>query len=57
MIWDEKGKSSKKRIGKEIAEASISSIKDMELADAEDVALQQLVEKSKEGGINKDEQS
>ncbi len=57
MIWDEKGKSSKKRIGKEIAEASISSIKDMELVDAEDVALQQLVEKSKEGGINKDEQS
>ena len=29
----------------------------MELADAEDVALQQLVEQSKEGGINKDEQS
>ena len=53
MIWDEKGK----RTSKEIAEASISSIKDMELADAEDVALQQLVEKSKEGGINKDEQS
>ena len=47
----------KERTGKEIAEASISSIKDMELADAEDVALQLLVEKSKEGGINIDEQS
>ncbi len=47
----------KYRTSKEIAEASISSIKDIELADAEDVALQQLVEKTKEGGINKDEQS
>lgn len=47
----------KMRTSKEIAEASISSIKDMELADEEDIALQQLVEKSKEGGINKDEQS
>ena len=57
MIWEEKGKRSKKRTGKEIAEAAIGSIKDMELADAEDIALQQLVEKTKEGGINKDEQS
>lgn len=45
----------KKRKCKEIAEASISSIKDMELADAEDKALQKLVGKTKEGGINKDE--
>ena len=51
MVWNEKDK----RTSKELAEASISSIKDMELVDAEDVALQQLVEKSKEGGINKDE--
>ena len=47
----------KERTGKEIAEASISSIKDMELADAEDKALQNLVEQTKEGGINIDEQS
>ena len=45
----------KYRKSKEIAEASISSIKDMELADAEDTALKQLVEQTKEGGINKDE--
>ena len=53
MVWKERTR----RISKEIAEASISSIKDMELADAEDVALQQLVEQTKEGGINKDGQS
>ena len=47
----------KERTGKEIAEASISSIKVMELTDEENKALQQLVEKSKEGGIKKDEQS
>ena len=56
MIWNEKGKNGI-ITSKEIAEASISSIKDMELADAEDVALQQLVEQTKEGGINKDGQS
>ena len=56
MVLAEKGKRGK-RTSKEIAEASISSIKDMELADAEDKALQSLVEQTKEGGINKDEQS
>ena len=39
------------RTSKEIAEASISSIKDMELADQEDKILHELVEKTKEGGI------
>ena len=41
-----------KRItGKEIAEASISSLKDVEMADEEDKALREVVEKTKEGGI------
>ena len=37
----------KRRTSKEIAEATISSIKDIELADKEDKALQELVEKNK----------
>ena len=43
----------RKRTGKEIAEASISSIKNIEISDLEDEALKELVEKTKEGGINK----
>ena len=42
---------------KEIAEASISSLTNQEMADTEDVALKELVERTKEGGINLDEQS
>ena len=41
--------------GKEIAEATISSLTDIEMADREDVALKELVEKTKEGGIKRDE--
>lgn len=41
----------KKRTSKEIAEASISSLKDIEMADEEDKALREEVEKTKEGGI------
>ena len=37
----------KNRSSKEIAEATISSLKDIELADKEDKALQELVEKNK----------
>ena len=47
----------KKRTSKEIAEASISSLTDIEMSDREDAALKELVEKTKEGGINLDEQS
>ena len=46
-----------KRTSKEIAEASISSLADIEMSDREDKALKELVEKTKEGGINLDEQS
>ena len=35
----------------------ISSITDIEMSDREDVALKELVEKTKEGGMNLDEQS
>lgn len=51
---------SKKRTSKEIAEALISSLTDMEMADIEDSALKDLVKKrkkEKEGGINLNEQS
>ena len=48
---------SKSRTSKEIAEASISSLTDIEMSDREDVALKELVEKTKEGGMNLDEQS
>ena len=41
----------KRRTRKEIAEASISSLKDIEIADEEDKALKELAEKTKEGGI------
>ena len=46
-----------KRTSKEIAEASISSLTDIEMSDREDAALKELVEKTKEGGMNLDEQS
>ena len=46
-----------KRTGKEIAEASISSLTNIEMADKEDKALREVVEKTKEGGMNLDEQS
>ncbi len=45
------------RTGREIAEASISSLTDIEMTDREDVALTALVEKTKEGGIKANEQS
>ena len=48
---------SKKRTSKEIAEASISSLIDIEMSDREDAVLKELVEKTKEGGMNLDEQS
>ena len=48
---------SRSRTGKEIAEASIGSLKNIEMADKEDSALKELVEKTKEGGIKRDEQS
>ena len=47
----------KSRTAKEIAEASISSLTDIEMSDREDKELKALVEKTKEGGINLDEQS
>ena len=47
----------KGRTSQEIAEASISSLNNIEMSDSEDVALKELVEKSKEGGMNLDEQS
>ena len=51
------GLKSKKRTSREIAEASISSLTDIEMSDREDAALKELVEKTKEGGINLNEQS
>ena len=42
--------------GKDIAKASISSITNPELLDREDVELKSLVERTKEGGKNQDEQ-
>ena len=45
------------RTSKEIAEASISSLTDIEMSDREDAALKELVERTKEGGMNLDEQS
>ena len=45
------------RTGREIAEASISSLTDIEMSDREDSALKELIEKTKEGGMNLDEQS
>ena len=47
----------KSRTSKEIAEASISSLTDIEMSDREDAVLKELVEKTKEGGMNLDEQS
>ena len=47
----------RKRTSKEIAQASISSLTDIEMSDREDAALKELVEKTKEGGMNLDEQS
>ena len=50
----------KSRTGKEIAQASISSLTDIEMSDREDSALKDLVKKrkkEKEGGMNLDEQS
>ncbi len=47
----------KRRTAKEIAEASISSLTDIEMSDREDKELKALVEKTKEGGIKLDEQS
>ena len=48
-------KPKKKKSAKEIAEVSISAIKDTELADKENKALQELVQKTKEGGIKGNE--
>ena len=47
----------KSRTAKEIVEASISSLIDIEMSDREDQELKALVEKTKEGGIKIDEQS
>ena len=47
----------RKRTSKEIAEASISSLTDIEMSDREDATLKELVERTKEGGMNLDEQS
>lgn len=41
----------KKLKARDIAQASISSLKDIEMADEEDKALREAVEKTKEGGI------
>ena len=48
---------SKRITSKEIAEASISSLTDIEMSDREEAALKELVERTKEGGRNLDEQS
>ena len=45
----------KRRTSKEIAEASISSLTDIEMSDKEDEALKELVEKQREGGLKRDE--
>ena len=47
----------RKLVSKEIAQATISSLTDIEMSDREDKALKELVEKTREGGINLDEQS
>ena len=47
----------RKRTSKEIAQASISSLTDIEMSDREDEALRGVVENTKEGGIDLDEQS
>ena len=47
----------KSRTSKEIVQASISSLTDIEMSDREDAALKELVEKTKEGGMSLDEQS
>ena len=54
---DEEYNPRKSRTAKEIAEASISSLTDIEMSDREGQELKALVEKTKEGGINLDEQS
>ena len=55
---DEEYNSRKRKLtSKEIAQASISSLTDIEMSDREDAALKKLVEKTKEGGMNLDEQS
>ena len=48
-----------KRTSKEIAEASISSLTDIEMTDKEDAELRKTIEKEKKkkGGIKRDEQS
>ena len=48
---------SKSRTSKEIAEASISSLTDIEMSVREDAPLKELIEKTKEGEMNLDEQS
>ena len=52
---DEKYNYRKRRTSKEIAEASISSLTDIEMSDQEDEALKELIEKQKEGGLKRDE--
>ena len=52
---DEKYNYRKRRTSKEIAEASISSLTDIEMSDKEDEALKELIEKQKEGGLKRDE--
>ena len=42
----------KNRTGREIAAASLSSLKDMEMTDRENIVLKQLLEQTKEGGEN-----
>ena len=54
---DEEYNYRKRRTSKEIAEASISSLTDIEMSDREDTALKELVDRTKEGGMNLDEQS
>ena len=45
----------KRRTGKEIAEATIGAIKNMDMSDREDSELKGLVEKTKEGNVSKNE--
>ena len=47
----------KSRTSKEIAEVSISSLTNIDMSDREDAALKELVERTKEGGMNLYEQS
>ena len=51
----EKENSEKKITGKDIAEATISSLENIEMLDKESEALQELVEKTKEKGEEKNE--